>query len=94
MAEVVRRAGRACATLARDRKVAVEEEVPANLPSLDLDGARMEQALTVYGLPRKPAEAPYEYLHRVARELEAEGPVEALTELFEEAKFSEHSVDE
>jgi hypothetical protein len=56
--------------------------------------ARMEQALTVYGLPRKPAEAPYEYLHRVARELEAEGPVAALTELFEEAKFSEHSVDE
>jgi uncharacterized protein DUF4129 len=56
--------------------------------------ARMEQALTVFGLPRKPAEAPYEYLHRVARELEAEGPVEALTELFEVAKFSEHSVDE
>src|SRR5262245_18962778 len=56
--------------------------------------ARMEQALTVFGLPPKPAEAPYEYLHRVARELEAEGPVEALTELFEVAKFSEHSVDE
>ena len=56
--------------------------------------ARMEQALTVYGLPRKPSEAPYEYLQRVAREFEAEGPVEALTELFEVAKFSEHSVDE
>jgi membrane protease YdiL (CAAX protease family) len=56
--------------------------------------ARMEQALTVYGLPRRPAEAPYEYLHRVARELEAEGPVASLTELFEVAKFSEHSVDE
>ena len=56
--------------------------------------ARMEQALTVFGLPRRPAEAPYEYLHRVARELEAEGPVEALTELFEVAKFSDHSVDE
>ena len=56
--------------------------------------ARMEQALTVYGLPRKPAEAPYEYLSRVARELEAEKPVAALTELFEVAKFSEHSVDE
>jgi hypothetical protein len=56
--------------------------------------ARMEQALTVYGLPRKPAEAPYEYLHRVARELEAEGPVASLTELFEVAKFSEHAVDE
>jgi hypothetical protein len=56
--------------------------------------ARMEQALTVYGLPRKPSEAPYEYLRRVARELEAEQPVAALTELFEVAKFSEHSVDE
>jgi hypothetical protein len=56
--------------------------------------ARMEQALTVYGLPRRPAEAPYEYLRRVARELEAEQPVAALTELFEVAKFSEHAVDE
>ncbi len=56
--------------------------------------ARMEQALTVYGLPRRPAEAPYEYLTRVARELEAEQPVAALTELFEVAKFSEHAVDE
>jgi uncharacterized protein DUF4129 len=56
--------------------------------------ARMEQALTVYGLARRPAEAPYEYLHRVARDLEAEQPVAALTELFEVAKFSEHSVDE
>ena len=56
--------------------------------------ARMEQALTAYGLPRRPAEAPYEYLHRVARELESEQPVAALTELFEVAKFSEHSVDE
>ena len=54
----------------------------------------MEQALTVYGLPRRPAEAPYEYLRRVARELEAEQPVAALTELFEVAKFSEHAVDE
>jgi hypothetical protein len=56
--------------------------------------ARMEQALSVYGLPRKAAETPYEYLRRVGRELEAEEPVAALTELFEVAKFSEHSVDE
>ena len=56
--------------------------------------ARMEQALSVYGLARKPSEAPYEYLRRVARELEAEQPVAALTELFEVAKFSEHLVDE
>jgi membrane protease YdiL (CAAX protease family) len=56
--------------------------------------ARMEQALTLYGFPRRPSEAPYEYLSRVARDLEAEGPVASLTELFEVAKFSEHSVDE
>ena len=30
----------------------------------------------------------------MARDLEAEQPVAALTELFEVAKFSEHSVDE
>jgi hypothetical protein len=56
--------------------------------------ARMEQALTLYGFPRRQSEAPYEYLHRVARDLDAEGPVAALTELFEIAKFSEHFVDE
>jgi MFS family permease len=56
--------------------------------------ARMEQALTFYGFPRRASEAPYEYLTRVARDLEAEQPVAALTELFEVAKFSEHSVDE
>ncbi len=56
--------------------------------------ARMEQALSVYGLPRRPAEAPYEYLGRVAKELDAEESVADLTELFELAKFSEHSVGE
>jgi Domain of unknown function (DUF4129) len=56
--------------------------------------ARMEQALSYYGLPRRPSEAPYEYLGRVGRELDAQEQVAALTELFEEAKFSEHSVDE
>jgi hypothetical protein len=56
--------------------------------------ARMEKALSAYGLPRRPAEAPYEYLRRIGRELEAEEPVAALTELFEVAKFSEHAVDE
>ena len=56
--------------------------------------ARMEQALSVYGLPRRPAEAPYEYLRRVAMELEAEESVADLTELFELAKFSEHPVGE
>ena len=56
--------------------------------------ARMEQALSYHGLPRRLSEAPYEYLARVGHELDAEEPVAVLTELFEEAKFSEHSVDE
>ena len=56
--------------------------------------ARMERALTVFGLPRHPSEAPYEYLRRIGRELEAERAVSSLTELFELAKFSSHPVDE
>lgn len=56
--------------------------------------ARMEQALTVFGLPRRRSEAPYEYLSRVGRELQAEESVSSLTELFEIAKFSSHAVDE
>jgi Domain of unknown function (DUF4129) len=56
--------------------------------------ARMEDALTVFGLPRRAAETPYEYLARAGRELDAEEAVAALTDLFEVAKFSEHSIDE
>lgn len=56
--------------------------------------ARMEQALTVLGMPRRDSEAPYEYLARVGRMLQAERSVAALTELFELAKFSDHGVDE
>jgi hypothetical protein len=56
--------------------------------------ARMEQALTVHGLPRRPAEAPYEYLTRAAGAIEAEKQMAALTELFEVAKFSQHRVGE
>jgi PAS domain S-box-containing protein len=42
---VVRRAVRACATLSKQRDVAIEERIAAPLPRLELDGARMEQAL-------------------------------------------------
>ena len=43
------------------------------------------------GLPRRPSEAPFEYLERALRELDtsAEG-VRRLTDLFEWAKFSHH----
>jgi hypothetical protein len=53
--------------------------------------ARMERALASAGLPRRPAEAPVEYLERALLELDASTDgVRRLTELFEWAKFSHH----
>jgi MFS family permease len=57
--------------------------------------ARMERALALHGLPRREAEAPLEYLARVLRELRAsEKAISELTDLFAEAKFSEHSINQ
>ncbi|HEX6700465.1 MAG TPA: DUF4129 domain-containing protein [Gaiellaceae bacterium] len=57
--------------------------------------ARMERALSTVGLERSPWEAPLEYLERVLVGLRAsEDAVQRLTALFEEAKFSDHVVDE
>ena len=56
--------------------------------------ARMERALAASGLPRRPAEAPLEYMTRVLRDLlraSAES-VSRLTALFERAKFSTHQI--
>lgn len=55
--------------------------------------ARLERALAAYGVPRKPAEAPLEYLGRTLSEAEV-GPVavKRLTLLFERARFSQHEV--
>jgi hypothetical protein len=53
--------------------------------------ARMELALARAGLPRHPAEAPFEYVERALRALETSaGAVHRLTSLFEWAKFSQH----
>jgi len=53
--------------------------------------ARMERALAYAGLPRAPAEAPYEYLERSLVELDASAEAARhLTDLFERAKFSQH----
>lgn len=55
--------------------------------------ARMEKLLAGFGRAREPAEAPFEYLARVLLELRvSRHPVEALTELFERAKFSLHAL--
>jgi signal transduction histidine kinase len=42
---VVRRAVRSCAALCRDREVQIEAEVPEELPPVEMDGVRVEQAL-------------------------------------------------
>jgi hypothetical protein len=56
--------------------------------------ARMEHSLGAYGLPRRPWEAPLEYLARVIAELTGSATAaKRLTRLFERAKFSEHSID-
>ena len=54
--------------------------------------ARMEAALGVAGLPRRPAEAPLEYMARALQSLDTSaGAVRRLTDLFEWAKFSQHA---
>jgi hypothetical protein len=56
--------------------------------------SRMERSLASFGLPRRPFEAPVEYLGRVLEELDSGGPpARKLTRLFERAKFSEHRID-
>ena len=55
--------------------------------------ARLEAVLAAHGLPRKPAEAPMEYLGRMLAELSvSDRAARALTDLFERAKFSQHVV--
>jgi hypothetical protein len=61
--------------------------------------ARMERGLAAAGLPRRPAEAPFEYAGRVLASALAPtdlGPasVHRLTGLFERAKFSRHAIGE
>ena len=53
----------------------------------------MQQTLAAYGVPRQPAEAPREYLGRLLRASAAsEQDARTLTGLFEEARFSTHSI--
>jgi hypothetical protein len=57
--------------------------------------ARLESALASSGLPRRPAETPEEYVVRILDALDVpRGPVRELTDLYERAKFSQHTVDE
>lgn len=55
--------------------------------------AAMERVLGALGLPRRPAEAPYEYLGRVLIDGGAPRPAAThLTELFEQARFSRKEI--
>jgi hypothetical protein len=55
--------------------------------------ARMERGLAAAGLPRHPAEAPFEYAARVLESaLARPASVHRLTGLFERAKFSRHPI--
>ncbi len=57
--------------------------------------ASMEQALSRHGLARRPSEAPLEYLARWTSAVRvSRSPAEALTRLYERARFSLHLVDE
>jgi len=56
--------------------------------------SRMERSLASFGLPRRPFEAPVEYLGRVLEELRSgSAAARRLTHLFERAKFSQHTID-
>jgi len=56
--------------------------------------ARLERTLAAFGLPRRPAEGPGEYLARILADLDvSHGSIARLTALFERAKFSQHEVD-
>ena len=55
--------------------------------------ARLERVLAAHGLPRRPAEAPLEYLGRMLADVSvSDRAARALTDRFERAKFSQHAV--
>jgi len=57
--------------------------------------ARMEGALGESGVPRRPYEAPLEYLESALLRLRVSGQsVARLTSLFERARFSQHEIQE
>ena len=57
--------------------------------------ARMEAALGHHGFPRRASETAVEYLQRILTGLGSRAePVARLTDLFEQAKFSDHRIDD
>jgi Domain of unknown function (DUF4129) len=86
-----RRASQAAVSAALDESLDDLRAEPDLRKAIVAAYARMERALAVAGLPRRPAEAPLEYLERALGELETSAAaVRRLTDLFEWAKFSHH----
>jgi Domain of unknown function (DUF4129) len=57
--------------------------------------ARLERSLAAAGLPRRRQETSWEYVPRVLEHLEVDGnAVRRLTDLFTQAKFSRHVIDD
>ena len=55
--------------------------------------ARLERFVAAHGLPRKPSDAPLEYLTRMLADLSvSQEAARRLTDLFEMARFSQHAV--
>jgi uncharacterized membrane protein YidH (DUF202 family) len=80
--------------LALERTIADLRAEPDPRKAVIAAYAQMERALAEAELPRRPAEAPREYLGRVLPAIGAStASVERLTELFERAKFSPHAID-
>ncbi len=55
--------------------------------------ARMEDVFSRHGLPRRPSEAPLEFLTRALEQVTDAGPARRLTDLFELAMFSTQPFD-
>lgn len=96
---VAQRRRRASVTPRGDEEEAVMQAVDLSLDDLRREPdvrraiiacyARMERALERAGSARRPAEAPFEYLVRVLERITAnDRAARAVTELFEQAKFS------
>jgi PAS domain S-box-containing protein len=73
LSEVVRRAVRSCVALARERQVQVEEDLAPDIPALEVDGARVEQALENL-LANAIQHAPVGSVVKVGSRLDTAGP--------------------
>jgi hypothetical protein len=81
-------------TLALDESIADLRAEPDPRRAIIAAYAHMERALAAAGLPRRPAEAPLEFLERALVELDATAAsARRLTDLFRVAKFSDHPLD-